>query len=285
MNNILITGAKGQLGNEIRLLENQLKDTRFIFTDLDELDICNPLSLEDFFNNNKIDFIVNCAAYTAVDKAEDEPDKALLINAQAVDNLLKYSAKQGSKLIHISTDYVFDGKAHLPLEEQDETAPQSVYGSTKLQGERYALESNRALIIRTSWLYSSFGNNFVKTMLKLSESRDELSVVYDQVGTPTYAHNLAQAIISILKYSFENPFKTGIYHYSNEGVASWYDFASEVFALRYIDININPVRSSQFPTKANRPAYSLLSKEKIKNDFGITIPHWKEALKMCLEQL
>ena len=269
---LLITGANGQLGSELKAI---LPDA--ISTDANTLDIRDAESISSFVELNSIDTIINCAAYTAVDKAEDEPKIAKSINVDGAKNL----AQSGAKIIHISTDYVFDGMAFKPYITEDATNPLSVYGKTKLEGEREILDiADTALIIRTSWLYSSYGNNFARTMHNLSRDRDILKVVSDQIGTPTYARDLALAIKSILP-----KIRIGekqIYHYSNEGVASWYDFAFEILDYFHSKCKIEPIKTADYPTKATRPFYSVLDKSKIKEDFDIKIPHWKESLKRCL---
>jgi dTDP-4-dehydrorhamnose reductase len=285
---ILVTGAYGQLGNEINCLTAKYPDWQFLFTDADTLDITSESDLEIWFQNNKPNYIINCAAYTAVDKAETEVETAEKVNALAPKLLGKFSTNVGAKMIHISTDYVFDGESFLPYSEEDKVNPKSVYGETKLQGEKNCFEENPdTIIIRTSWLYSAFGNNFVKTMLRLSKERGHLNVVFDQVGTPTYAADLASAILSVIQIAEKQPekFVPGIYHYSNEGVASWYDFARAIFEISGVNCNVNPVLSDQFPTAAKRPNYSVLNKSKIKNTFGITIPYWRDSLKDCIQKL
>jgi dTDP-4-dehydrorhamnose reductase len=285
---ILITGAYGQLGNEIKVLSVAFPGWQFLFTDVDTLDITNESALEIWFQMNKPGFVVNCAAYTAVDKAETDVETANKVNALAPKLLGKYSKKFDAKLIHISTDYVFDGEAFSPYSETDPVNPKSVYGETKLQGEQNCFEENpESVIIRTSWLYSSFGNNFVKTMLRLGVERGQLKVVFDQVGTPTYAADLANAILSVIQISEKVPekFVPGIYHYSNEGVASWYDFAKAIFEISGVKCDVSPVRSVEFPTPAKRPNYSVMDKSKIKNTFGITIPFWRDSLKDCIQKL
>ncbi len=284
--NILITGAKGQLGSEITVLSKDYS-FHFYFTDKEELDIANKEKLKHFINENKIDLIVNCAAYTAVDKAEEEKELADLINHKAVKYLADISKQKDIPLIHISTDYVFDGKNYRPYEEDDKTNPQSVYGITKLKGEEAFIKSQaKGIIIRTSWVYSSFGANFVKTMLRLKDKK-ELNVVFDQVGTPTYARDLAKAILEIINRNFEKlkSFKAEIFHFSNEGVCSWYDFAKAIFEIKGIDIKINPIETKDYPTPAKRPHYSVLNKSKIKKEFCIKIPYWKESLKECLKEI
>ncbi len=285
---ILVTGAYGQLGSEIKELEKHFPNYHFIFTDIDVLDITCEMEVEDFFNENRPDFTINCAAYTAVDKAETEQGIATNINAKAPGILAKCSKQIDAKIIHISTDYVFDGDANQPYSESDEVNPQGVYGKTKLQGELNCLKENpNSVIIRTSWLYSGFGNNFVKTMIRLGSERDSLNVVFDQIGTPTYAADLASAILSVIQVSEKDSTKfiPGIYHYSNEGVASWYDFAKAIFEISEIDCIVNPVLSDQFPTPAKRPHFSVLNKSKIRDNFGIEIPYWRDSLKTCLEKI
>ncbi len=271
---ILVTGAKGQLGTELqKLLPNA------IFADIDVLDITDLEAVKKFVRDNQIDVIVNCAAYTAVDKAEDDIELTQKINEDGPRNL----ALSGAKVIHISTDYVFDGTNHKPYLPEDKTNPVSVYGKTKRAGELAVLDNTKiAVVIRTAWLYSAHGNNFVKTMRRLGAEKESLNVVADQIGSPTFAEDLAQAIVTILPQMNET--NKGIYHYTNEGVCSWYDFATEIMKLSGLSCKVNPIPSSAYPTKATRPFYSVLSKEKIKNVFNIEIPHWKESLVKCLKQ-
>lgn len=288
MPNILITGSKGQLGSELQALVNSSVTSShnplytFYFTDKTELDISDPNAIEDFCSQNNIEIIINCAAYTAVDKAEEDEVNADVINHLAVKYLAETAKERGIKLIHISTDYVFDGKNYKPYNEDDATNPQSVYGKTKLLGEEVIKTVNPkgAMIIRTSWVYSTFGNNFVKTMLKLGKERDEIAVIFDQIGTPTYARDLAKAILQIIPKIENN--KVEIYNYSNEGVCSWYDFAKAIFEISNIDCKINPIETKEYPTPAKRPHYTLLNKSKIKQTYDLAIPYWKEALKGCL---
>jgi len=285
---ILVTGAYGQLGNEIKELINQYPEWIFLFTDVDTLDISGENEVKNYFDRNKPDFVINCAAYTAVDKAEEDVETAEKVNSLAPGILARFSKQTGARLIHISTDYVFDGEANQPYAENAKVNPQGIYGKTKLAGEMNCLKENPdSVIIRTSWLYSSFGNNFVKTMLRLGNERDKLIVVYDQVGTPTYAPDLAAAILKIIEVSEKesDKFVPGIYHFSNEGVASWYDFAKEIFKISGMECKVNPVLSEQFPTSAKRPKYSVLNKAKIKNTFGLEIPYWKDSLNVCLGKL
>lgn len=282
MSNILVTGAKGQLGSEIRALSVLYPQHEFTFTDRTIFDLSNLCTMEDFFENKKFDGIINCAAYTAVDKAESEKELSDTINHRFVSMLAKIAKKNNSALVHISTDYVFNGQNHRPYIESDPTDPQGVYGRTKRDGENAILSvaPSNTVIIRTSWVYSSFGNNFLKTMLRLGKERDDLGVIFDQIGTPTYARDLAQTILEILpRIKNEKP---EIYHYSNEGVASWYDFAEAIFELSGVNCKVSPITTDQYPTPASRPHYSLLNKSKIKTEFGITIPYWRDSLKECL---
>ncbi len=277
MANILVTGANGQLGSELKKAGFTALD-RVFFTDVAELDITDKKAVESYVSRNDIDTIVNCAAYTAVDKAEEEPDKAELINVKAVENLVEVADKQGCLLVHVSTDYVFDGMASEPYTEKSATNPQTVYGRTKLAGEKAIKKSGcLAIIIRTAWLYSEYGTNFVKTILRLAKEKGELNVVADQVGTPTYAADLAAAIVRILSDECVAD-KTGIYHFSNEGVCSWYDFAQEIVQLSGEECRVNAVTTAEYPAKAHRPAYSVLDKAKIKQVFGVAVPEWQEAL-------
>lgn len=285
MNNILVTGSKGQLGSEIIELAPKYPNYNFIFTDVEELDICNHKIVKQFITENNINAIINCAAYTAVDKAEEQFEIADSINHLAVANFAQIAKEKGIKLVHISTDYVFDGTNHKPYTETDIPNPQSVYGKTKLAGETAMQQINPAnsIIIRTSWVYSSYGNNFVKTMLRLGKERDELNVVADQIGTPTYAGDLAQAILTILP-QLKNTI-VELFHFSNEGVCSWYDFAKAIFEIKGLPTKVNPIGSSQYPTLAERPFYSVLNKGSIKETFQVEIPYWKNSLKECFRKL
>lgn len=272
----LVTGANGQLGNELKL---QLQD-KAVYVDKDELDITDAEAVKSFVSSHNFDAIINCAAYTAVDKAESDEKLAELINVEGPKNL----AATGVPLVHISTDYVFDGTNCRPYVETDEPNPQSVYGRTKLAGEKAVLDNAQtAVIIRTAWLYSTFGNNFVKTMQRLGKERDSLKVVFDQVGTPTYAADLANAIVVIL--SQLKPGMKEIYHFSNEGVCSWYDFALAVMAQSDIDCEVLPIESKDYPTPAHRPSYSVLNKAKIKKDFNLKINNWAVSLAECVEKM
>jgi len=284
MHNILVTGSRGQVGSEIKELSSNYA-YEFYFTDKGELDITDQNGMREFVIQNNIDTIINCAAYTAVDKAESEQELADKINHLAVKNLAQLSNEFGIKLIHISTDYVFDGTNFKPYIEDDATNPQSVYGKTKLDGEKALLEYNlkNSIIIRTSWVYSYYGTNFVKTMLRLGREKEQLGVIFDQVGTPTYAKDLAKTILDILP-KIDNE-KAEIYHYSNEGVCSWYDFAKEIMRMAKLACTVNPIETKDYPTAAKRPHYSLLNKAKIKKEFGIVIPYWKDALDDCLKRL
>ena len=286
--NILVTGSNGQLGSEIKDLAANYKDFRFFFKDLPALDICNINQLSIFVAQNKIDTVINCAAYTAVDAAEKNAIIAEEVNAIGVLNLVNALAKVNGKLIHISTDYVFDGNSFLPYKESDEVNPIGVYGNTKRSGELVVINSDiDGIVIRTSWLYSAYGKNFVKTMIRLGNERDELGVIFDQVGTPTYARDLANTCLKILcENTSENISKNGsLYHYSNEGVTSWYDFAISIMELGGKNCKVNPIQTKDYPTLAKRPHYSILNKSKIKTDFKIEIPYWRDSLKDCLEKI
>lgn len=274
---ILVTGASGQLGQALQSICKKYPALDFHFANSAEADITDKSQLQAIFNKTKPDFCVNAAAYTAVDKAESEPGQARNINVAGAKNLAETCRDFKAPLVHISTDFVFDGQKSMPYSEADATHPQGIYGQTKLDGEReIAAALTSYYIIRTSWLYSEFGNNFMKTMLRLSKERDTISVVNDQIGTPTNAVDLAEAIVSIIQ-SGKKSF--GIYHFSNEGQASWYDFAKQIFADNGVSVNLNPIPTTDFPTPAKRPAYSVLDKSKIKNTFGIRIDHWQDSLK------
>lgn len=285
MNNILVTGGNGQLGSELREMALNYTYYSFFFTDVSNLDITNHKSVNDFIKINKIDVIINCAAYTNVDKAESEPELSDAINHLAVANFAQIAKDKNIKLIHMSTDYVFDGTNNKPYVETDNPNPQSVYGKTKLDGELAMRKINPAnsIIIRTSWVYSRLGNNFVKTMLRLAETRDEISVVADQIGSPTSAADLAKAILTILPMVHNKTVE--IFHYSNEGLCSWYDFAKAIFEIKGISIKVNAIESSQYPTAAKRPLYSIMNKSKIIKKYNLTITHWKDSLVDCLEKI
>ena len=288
MKNILVTGAYGQLGNEVRILSANYPEYNFMFTDVDSLDICDKDELIDFVTGNDIRYIINCAAYTAVDKAEDDAELCEKINATAVKNLGIAAAEAGAGIIHVSTDYVFDGTSCRPYTEDMPTKPCSVYGKTKLKGEKNLLKAcPNAIVIRTAWLYSPFGNNFVKTMIKLGSERESLNVIFDQVGTPTYALDLADAILKAMDQTIDTGHdKGGVYHFSNEGICSWYDFTIKIHEIAGINTcKVNPIETKDYPTKAARPHYSVLNKTKIKQTFNITIPHWEASLKDCIKEL
>ena len=278
--NILITGANGQLGNEMRVLSKQYPKHHYFFTDVEELDITDPKAVSAFVTENAIDLIVNCAAYTNVDKAEEDEATAMKINAKAPGIL----GAQGVKVIHISTDYVFSGDEHVPCRETDKAAPRTVYGRTKYEGEKQLLaECPDAVILRTAWLYSSFGNNFVKTMIKLGKEKESLGVVFDQIGTPTYAADLAQAIFTVIETPCWHP---GIYHFTNEGVCSWYDFTLAIHELAGITkCQVRPILSEEYQYKTPRPHYSVLDKSKFKKTFSATIPHWMDGLRRCMVKI
>lgn len=284
MQTILITGSNGQLGNEFRVLAGRYSGYHFIFTDVAELDITRIDDVKNFLSENPTDFIINCAAYTNVDKAETDRELAWQINASGPANLAEAVSGTNTLLVHVSTDYVFDGKGSVPYTENDQVNPQGYYGSTKLEGEKAVqLSGARAMIIRTSWLYSTFGNNFVKTMRKYGAERGELRVVADQHGSPTYAADLAEAIMQILhQYKGHG---TEIYHYANLGKTCWYDFASEIMLLSGINCNVHPITTEEYPLPAPRPGYSVLNSSKIQKDFGLTIPEWKDSLLTCIKLL
>lgn len=281
--NILITGCNGQLGSELRAIEKEYAQYRFFNTSHQELDVKDHVAVAAYVEEHEIDGIINCSAYTAVDKAESDIDNCKAINTEAPANLAMAIEKRGGWLIHVSTDYVFDGTKHTPYNETDATCPNSVYGSTKLAGEESAMKlCQHTMVVRTSWLYSAFGNNFVKTMIRLGHTKDELGVIFDQIGTPTYASDLARAIMAAVEHGVV----AGIYHYSDEGVASWYDFTKAIHRLAGItDCQVNPIHTSEYPTPAKRPAYSVLDKTKIKQTYGIRISHWEESLAKCINLL
>ena len=280
--NIAVFGAEGQLGKSLQDIHSDYPQYKFIFTDVDRVDITDYNQVTDFVSGYKPNIFINCAAYTAVDKAETENIGAEKLNVYAVENLAKIAAENNIFFLHISTDYVFNGKSYKPYSECDNTDPVSVYGLTKRNGELSILSSKcRAAIIRTSWLYSEYGNNFVKTMLRLSEEREQINVVSDQTGTPTYSRDLAKAIMQIIAQN-EKIQKQEIFHFSNEGVASWYDFAIEIMRFGKRTAKIFPISTEQYPTPAKRPYYSVLDKQKIKSQFTINIPHWKDSLEFCI---
>ena len=281
--NILVTGANGQLGNEMQVLARENLQHTYFFTDVQELDICDEQAVYAYVSEHKIDIIVNCAAYTAVDKAEDNVELCDKLNNIAPGYLARAAQANGAAMIQVSTDYVFDGTAHIPYTEEEPTCPASVYGSTKLAGEQNVMDHcEKAMVIRTAWLYSIYGNNFVKTMIRLGQERDSLGVIFDQIGTPTYANDLAQAIFAAINKGVVG----GIYHFSDEGVCSWYDFTIAIHRLAGIaSCKVKPLHTADYPAKAPRPHNSVLDKTKIKDTFGIEIPHWEESLKRCINQL
>ncbi len=287
MKKIIVTGANGQVGSDLRAIAAEFPLFEFVFATRQDLDISNLEEIEAFFHQHLPDYCINCAAYTAVDKAESEAEQAYLINAQAVQYLAMNCSLQRIPLIHISTDYVYHNGQNTPFVEEDDTNPQGIYADSKLQGDLAALEVyHNTMVIRTSWVYSSFGNNFVKTMLRLGAERGSLNVVFDQIGTPTYSRDLAYTILHILEKVEKNEVSStalsGVFHYSNEGVASWYDFAKAIFDLKKIPCVVSPIETVDFPTPAKRPPFSLMNKKKIKTTFGIAIPHWRDSLEKML---
>lgn len=287
MNTVLVTGANGQLGNELKKISNAFPDLTIIFTDIEELDITDLGALKMFFNNQRFNYIINAAAYTAVDKAENDEKNARLVNVQGITNLARLATNYKSHLIHISTDYVFDGTSNTPYDEDSKVNPIGIYGKTKLEGENEALRHVETIVIRTSWLYSSFGTNFVKSIFKKAQEQTEINVVYDQVGSPTYAEDLATAILTIIDQNIKhhNVFKRGIYHYANKGVCSWYDIAQNIVSYYNLPCKINPVLTKAYPTTAKRPAYSVLNTEKFRETFKQDINYWKDSLNNCLTLL
>ena len=281
--NILITGCNGQLGNEMQLLEQEYRQHTYYNTDVAELDITDQQAIERFVDDHQIDGIVNCAAYTAVDKAEDNEALCQKLNAEAPAFLAHAIGRRGGWMIQISTDYVFDGTSHTPYTEDEDTCPNSIYGKTKLVGELNVQKlCQRSMIIRTAWLYSTFGNNFVKTMIRLGKEKPELGVIFDQIGTPTYARDLARVIMTAI----EKGIVPGVYHFSNEGVISWYDFTKAIHRLAGITTcHVRPLHTAEYPTPAARPHYSVLDKTKIKQTYGIEVPYWEESLRECIQKL
>ncbi len=283
---VMVTGAYGQLGSTLSELSTQFSGLQLILTDFDSLDITDRKAVVGYLESNRPDFLVNCAAYTAVDKAETDMDAAYSLNALGPENLAIACRQIGARLIHVSTDYVFDGTHNKPYSEEDLPNPQGVYGSTKLEGEKLVMKQlPESIVIRTSWLYSSYGHNFVKTMIRLGSEKDSLNVVYDQTGTPTFAGDLSLTILKVISQSAINPdyWKSGIYHYSNLGVCSWYDFAVEIHKMAGISCRVTPVLSAAFKTNAKRPSYSVLDKSKIQKEFGIEIPYWRDSLMNCIQ--
>jgi len=287
MTPVLITGFKGQLGSEIQQISGQFPEMSFIFTDLEELNITSIRDIRSFLDSMPVKFLINCAGYTEVDLAEDEREMAELLNAEATGYLAEICAERAVQLIHISSDYVFDGEKKYPYLEDDPVNPQTVYGKSKLHGEEALQQSGKGIIIRTSWLYSSFGNNFVKTVLRLSGEKESLNVVFDQTGCPTYARDLASAILEMIRIEIEqeNLPKYDIYHYSNQGMCSWYEFATCIIDFAGSGCKIIPIESKDYVTKAERPRYSVMSKKKIMSAYDLHIPHWKDSLKDCIDKL
>ncbi|MCK9423918.1 MAG: dTDP-4-dehydrorhamnose reductase [Bacteroidales bacterium] len=282
---ILVTGSNGQLGNELKILASQYPSFEFLFTDIGELDITDEKAIDVLVRQENHAAIINCAAYTAVDKAEQEEKMAFLINAKATGNLAKVATRYNALLIHVSTDYIFGGSGNRPYSEEDNKKPVSVYAKSKYAGEQeISNHSKNALILRTSWLYSEFGNNFVKTIMKYGQERGKLNVVFDQVGCPTYAYDLAKAILEILRIN-NIPEGVSVYHYANEGATSWYDFAKAIVEISGINCRINPIETREYPLPAVRPYYSVLNKAKIKQTFNIEIPYWRDSLKVCIGKM
>jgi dTDP-4-dehydrorhamnose reductase len=284
---ILITGANGQLGNELKEVSRNFYGYEYIFTDIDTLDLTNPELTSEYIKKTRPDWIINCAAYNLVDKAESEPDRAMLINGTAVNNITEVIKGTECKFIHISTDYVYEGSSNIPYNENIQPNPLSAYGKSKLAGEKYALQHQGSMIIRTSWLYSAFGANFVKTILRNAAEKESLKVIFDQTGTPTYAADLAGAIMHIVSGVIRNQIamNSGIYNYSNEGVCTWYDFAYQIVKEAGLNCRVNPVLTKDYPSAAQRPVYSVMDKNKIKDNYGLTIPHWSTSLEKCMKLL
>ena len=280
MTTILITGSNGQLGNEMQQAAVRFPDFNYIYTDVAELDICDKSALDAFVKANNVNVIVNCAAYTAVDKAEDDVELCHKINRDAVRNIAEVANDNKVKVVHISTDYVFDGTNYLPYTEDMPVCPATVYGKSKLEGEQALLENcKESVILRTAWLYSSFCNNFVKTMIKAGTERESLGVIFDQVGSPTYAADLADVILQLLS---NKTFIPGIYHFSDEGVCSWYDFTKTIHRMANITCDVKPIETKDYPARTPRPHFSVLNKGKIKSTYGISIPHWEVSLEKCI---
>ena len=280
MDTILITGSHGQLGNEMQQAAAGFPAFRFLYTDVEDLDICDKKALDAFVKTNQVNIIVNCAAYTAVDKAEDDEALCYKINADAVRNIGEVASANNLKVVHISTDYVFDGTNYIPYTEDQPVCPSTVYGKSKLAGEQALMGTcKQVVILRTAWLYSSFGNNFVKTMMKLGTERDSLNVIFDQIGTPTYAADLANTILKVLSHT---EFVPGLYHFSDEGVCSWYDFTKTIHRIAGITCDVRPIETKDYPARTPRPHYSVLNKAKIKSTYDLVIPHWEESLEKCI---
>lgn len=284
MKKVLVTGAYGQLGSEIKERHDQIKRYVFHFHDKDTLDLFDYSNLEKFLMGVQPDYIINCAAYTAVDKAEEDKELAMKLNGEVPGKLADASSKVGATLVHISTDYVFDGQNHVPYKEDDPTGPISYYGETKLVGEQNVLKNGGHAVVRTSWLYSGNGGNFVKTILRLGNERETLNVIFDQIGTPTYAGDLADALLTVIASNKKEQL-SGVFHYSNEGVCSWYDFARAIMELAGLECAITPIETKDYPLPAPRPFYSILNKRKIKDTFQLQIPYWRESLKKYISKL
>jgi dTDP-4-dehydrorhamnose reductase len=284
---ILVTGSAGQLGNELRVASKNYSGYEFVFMDIDSLDITDSDAVADTIKKTGPDWIINCVAYNFVDKAETDPENAFSVNSRGPKNIADAIKGTECRFIHVSTDYVFDGKSTTPYNETSETNPQSVYGRSKLEGEKNALSYINTMVIRTAWLYSSFGSNFVKTILRHAKEKESLKVVFDQTGTPTYAADLAESMLSVISRIIRNQsiFRAGVYHFSDEGVCSWYDFASEIVIEAGLKCKINPILSGEYPSAAVRPSYSVLDKSKIKETYGIDIPHWRTSLRKCMKLL
>lgn len=284
MKKLLVTGANGQLGNCLRAIAKDYPELEFLFTDVGELDICDNDAVLKYVDAHRPEYIINCAAYTAVDKAEDDEPLCRRINAEAVANLAGAAAGVGARMIHVSTDYVFDGTNHTPYNPEDKTNPVSAYGRTKLEGEQAMAQiCPDSMTIRTAWLYSEYGGNFLKTMIRYGNERPEMRVIADQIGTPTYAADLAEAIMAVVQS--QTGFIPGVYHYTNEGVCSWYDFAVSIYRIAKMATSVVPIETKDYPSKAARPAYSVLNKAKIKNNYHLTIPHWETSLEKCIQRL
>jgi dTDP-4-dehydrorhamnose reductase len=282
MKHILVTGGNGQLGSALKDMAGENGQFSWGFIDYPDPDLTDRQKTLDYFNNHRTDYIVNCAAFTAVDEAEKRPGDAFAVNAGIPETLGMICQERAIRMIHISTDYIYNGNASIPHTEDESPDPQSVYGSSKLAGEQVLWENPLAIVIRTSWLYSEYGHNFLKTMLRLGSERNDIGVVYDQAGTPTYAGDLAAAIVSVIRFSEAQTYLPGIYNYSNEGICSWFDFAWEIMKMSGSECIVKPILTKDYPLPAKRPAYSVLNKTKIKETFGITIPHWKESLTKAL---
>jgi len=290
MTKILVTGSNGQVGQELQALATHFEGFHFQFVDVADLDITNTEAVQNYFTTHPFDYCINCAAFTAVDKAESEQELAHAVNVKGVENLANACSINNTQLLQLSTDYVYHNQQNTPFKEGDPTNPQGVYAATKLQGDQAALEIlPHAMVIRTSWVYSTFGHNFVKTMIRLGTERDQLGIIFDQIGTPTNAYDLAKAMLDIIQKAsngvIDHSKMAGVFHYSNEGVTSWYDFAKAIFRIKNIECKVNAIETKDYPTPASRPPFSLLNKHKIKNTFDLDIPHWEESLAKCLENL